>query len=336
MRSGRQTLKLRLPTWPWLGVKIQEHSWDQTKGSIISGFFKATFLLLSTYLEYIIITMIKRLYLIFYTFGKQLQRDNIAAYASSMAFFFLLSIVPIVLISTVIASYLPFTEEMVVSTLEQFTPDFIDNILERLVSKMYLSDRGNTILPMAVIVLLWSAGKGMWGMMMGFNTANEVTENRNTLLVRILASFYSALMMIMLIICFAMIIAGEKFVGYISRMAPRAAQYFDMIGNLRFLVVWGLLTFFFTVLYTFLPNKKLKMRYQIPGAAFSAIAWSVISWGYALYFDYYDGYSVYGSLSTPLLIMIWMYVCMYILLVGANLNRYFGSVIRQVMTRKQD
>lgn len=277
--------------------------------------------------------MIKRLYLIFYTFGKQLQRDNIGAYASSMAFFFLLSVVPILLIGTVILSYMPFTEEMVVSTLEQFTPGFIDNIIENLVSQVYNQSQG--VLPIAIIVMLWSAGKGMWGMMMGLNTANEVTEDRNIVFVRIRASFYSVLMLIMLIMCFGMIIAGENFVGYIRRLAPKLAEYFGIIGNLRFLVVWGFLTLYFALLYTFLPNKKLKIRYQIPGAAFSAIGWSVISWGYALYLDYYDGFSVYGSLSTPLLIMIWMYVCMYILLIGANLNRYFGSVIKSAMSRKE-
>ena len=277
--------------------------------------------------------MIKRLYLIFYTFGKQLQRDNIGAYASSMAFFFLLSVVPILLIGTVILSYLPFTEEMVVSTLEQFTPGFIDNIIEDLVSQVYNQSQG--ILPIAIIVMLWSAGKGMWGMMMGLNTANEVTEDRNIVFVRIRASFYSVLMLIMLFMCFGMIIAGENFVGYIRRLAPKLAEYFGIIGNLRFLVVWGFLTLFFVLLYTFLPNKKLKLRYQIPGAAFSAIGWSVISWGYALYLDYYEGFSVYGSLSTPILLMIWMYVCMYILLIGANLNRYFGSVIKSAMSPKE-
>ena len=277
--------------------------------------------------------MIKRLYFIFYTFGKQLQRDKIGAYASSMAFFFLLSVVPILLIGTVILSYLPFTEEMVVSTLEQFTPGFIDDVIENLVSQVYNQSQG--ILPIAIIVMLWSAGKGMWGMMMGLNTANEVTEDRNIVFVRIRASFYSVLMLIMLIMCFGMIIAGENFVGYIRRLAPKLAEYFGIIGNLRFLVVWGFLTLFFALLYTFLPNKKLKIRFQIPGAAFSAIGWSVISWGYALYLDYYDGFSVYGSLSTPLLIMIWMYVCMYILLIGANLNRYFGSVIKSAMSRKE-
>lgn len=261
-----------------------------------------------------------------------MQRDNIGAYASSMAFFFLLSIVPIILIGCVILSYLPFTEDMIVNVLEQYIPGFLDEIIESLVAQVYIQYQA--ILPIAVIVMLWSGGKGMWGMMMGLNTANEVTEDRNIIYVRIKASIYSVIMIFMLIMCFGMILAGENFVSYIRGLAPRLAEYFDFLGNLRFLVAWGFLTLFFTLIYTFLPNKKLKMRYQIPGAAFSAIGWSVISWAYALYIDYYHGFNLYGSLSTLVLIMIWMYACMYILLVGANLNRYFGSVIKKIMSRK--
>ena len=55
-----------------------------------------------------------------------------------------------------------------------------------------------------------------------------------------------------------------------------------------------------------------------------------------MYVDYYHGFNVYGSLSSIVLIMIWMYVCMYILLIGANLNRYFGSVICQLLGKKND
>ena len=195
----------------------------------------------------IIISMIKRLYLIFYTFGKQLQRDNVAAYASSMAFFFLLSIIPILLIGCVILSYLPFTEDMIVAVLEEYTPGFIDNIIESLVAQVYMQYQA--ILPIAIVVMIWSSGKGMWGMMMGLNTANEVTENRNIIFVRIRASFYAIIMMVLLIGCFGMIITGENFVGYIQRIAPGIADYLKLIGNLRFLMVWGLLTFFFAFMY---------------------------------------------------------------------------------------
>ena len=45
--------------------------------------------------------------------------------------------------------------------------------------------------------------------------------------------------------------------------------------------------------------------------------------------DVFRGFSsMYGSLTTIMLIMMWMYFCMYIILIGAYLNRYFRPVNR--------
>ena len=84
----------------------------------------------------------------------------------------------------------------------------------------------------------------------------------------------------------------------------------------------------FTLIYTFIPNLKLKARYQVPGAALSAIGWQVLALGFSLYMDYFGGLSVYGRLSTIVITLMWLYMSMYILLIGANLNRYFKPLIK--------
>lgn len=278
--------------------------------------------------------MFKKLYLIISTFGKQLQRDNIGAYASSIAFFFLLSIIPILSISGIILLHSPVTETEIVHILEEYSPDFLNIFIEDFVPQIYESS--GAVLPIAIITLLWSGGKGIWGLMMGLNTANGVKENRNVILVRLIASFYSMIMIVVLIICMGMVILGEKVVGKLKAFLPNVASYLEMLGNLRFIVVWGLLTLLFVLLYTFVPNIKMKMRLQIPGAVFSAIGWSVLSWGFSVYLNYFAGrMSLYGSLTTIIITMFWLYGIMYILLVGANLNRYFKSVIEPFMKRKK-
>ena len=278
--------------------------------------------------------MFKKLYLIISTFGKQLQRDNIGAYASSIAFFFLLSIIPILSISGIILLHSPVTETEIVHILEEYSPDFLNIFIEDFVPQIYESS--GAVLPIAIITLLWSGGKGIWGLMMGLNTANGVKENRNVILVRLIASFYSMIMIVVLITCMGMVILGEKVVGKLKAFLPNVASYLEMLGNLRFIVVWGLLTLLFVLLYTFVPNIKMKMRLQIPGAVFSAIGWSVLSWGFSVYLNYFAGrMSLYGSLTTIIITMFWLYGIMYILLVGANLNRYFKSVIEPFMKRKK-
>lgn len=270
--------------------------------------------------------MVKRLFIIFREFGKKLQRDNVGAYASSISFFFLLSIVPLLILVCSIVGYTPLSEVDLLNGAEYICPDFLDDLVCLLIQQIY--DETSTMLPISIIVLIWSAGKAMWGLMMGLNNANGVEEKRNTVIVRIWASFYSLVMLVALLFSLAMVLMGDNFVDYIRFTWPRLAVFLRDIGRLRFILVWGFLSLWFMVLYTVVPNVKLKLLYQMPGAMLAAAAWSVFSYGFAIYVDYFDGFNIYGSLSSLVLVMMWLYVNMYILLIGANLNRYFGSIIR--------
>lgn len=278
--------------------------------------------------------MIKRLYLIFYSFSKQLQRDNIGAYASGISFFFLLSMIPLLLISCMILGRAPITEDEVLLFMKTYSPDFLNGYINVIIPQMYATS--SSVLPIAIITLLWSAGKGMWGIMMGLNTANEVKESRNALWVRILSSIYSVLMMVVLVACMGMVLAGENILGKIQNLIPNVSATLQFLGNMRFVVVWGVLTIVFSLLYTFVPNKKLKLRYQVPGAVFSAIGWTATSLGFSIYVNYFSSsISLYGSLNTIIISMIWLYSIMYIFLIGANLNRYFGTSIKLILGPKK-
>ena len=63
------------------------------------------------------------------------------------------------------------------------------------------------------------------------------------------------------------------------------------------------------------------MKYQFPGAVFTAFGWTLASFVFSVYMDIFRGFSnMYGSLTTIVLIMLWLYFCMYILLLGGEVN----------------
>ena len=81
---------------------------------------------------------------------------------------------------------------------------------------------------------------------------------------------------------------------------------------------WGILTLVFMVIYAYVPNVKLKLTKQFPGALFTAISWNLFSWGFSAYIERFNDFGVYGSLSTIIVVMMWLYFCMYLLLVGGT------------------
>ena len=85
-----------------------------------------------------------------------------------------------------------------------------------------------------------------------------------------------------------------------------------------------------------LPNKKLTFKSQIPGAAICGVAWYIFSIGVSIYVDYFNGFSMYGSLTTIALIMLWLYFCMYIMMMSAEVNVIFNDSIRKWLIKEKE
>lgn len=93
---------------------------------------------------------------------------------------------------------------------------------------------------------------------------------------------------------------------------------------MRAVLSLGMLSIFFVWLYTFLPYEKMNIKYQIPGAVFSTVTWVLFSFGFSIYFSHFSRFSyMYGSLAAVVILMLWVYFCICILFLGAEINNYF-------------
>lgn len=277
--------------------------------------------------------MFRKLFIIYKDLSKQMSRQNISAFAASTAFFVFLSLIPMLIMICTIIPFTPLTEENLLTAFTEFVPNVFIPLITGLISQVYEKSAG--ILSIAAIFTVWSAGKGVLALIRGLNAINGVVEERNYFLLRLTACFYTVLVLVMTILSLILMVFGNVIFSYILFKIPKMSLVFQMFGHFRFLVVWLILTVLLTLMYAFMPSKNRKIRYQIPGAAFSAVLWSAFSWGFSIYVDIYDGANAYGSLSIIMLIMLWLYVCIYIVMVGAYLNRYFSPAYHVMYKRRR-
>jgi membrane protein len=276
--------------------------------------------------------MISKLYYIIRDFSLQMKRQNISAYAASTAFFIFVSLVPMLVMICTIIPFTPLTEEILVTAVTDVTPDVMDGLAESLISEVY--DKSAGILSIAVIATLWTAGKGILALIQGLNSVNDVDEKRNYVLLRIISSLYTLIMLAVVLVLLLVMVFGNQFAHLAIDRFPRLKPVAYFILNFRILFIVIVLTLVFSFIYTYIPNKKMKFREQLPGAFFAATVWSMFSWGFSLYVTYSNSYSIYGSLSIIVIIMLWLYFCMYIMLIGAYLNRYFRPINRVLVNMK--
>lgn len=255
------------------------------------------------------------------SFAYSMTKKNISAFSASTAFFLFLSLIPMVAILCAILPYTPMSEETLLAVIAEYVPDTVSPLLGSVVEDVYAKSAG--ILSIAIIGTLWTAGKGMLALIRGLNAINDVEENRNYMVVRVVASVYTLIMIVAVILSLILMVFGNLLVRLLLQDFPQTRLLFEVLMHFRFVFSWVILTIVFTLLYTFVPNRKMRFKEQLTGGMFSAVVWSIFSWCFSVYVEHFGGFGTYGSLATIVIVMLYLYFCMYIIFVGAYINCYF-------------
>ena len=272
-----------------------------------------------------------RIYRILRGFGRQMSRANVNAYAASTAFFLFLSLIPMLMLICSILPYTPIKKSDIITAVT-LLPQTLSPLLTSLIQSIYDSTFG--VMSIAAIVTVWSAGKGVLALMRGLNAMNGVVEDRNYVLQRIIASFYLIIFLITIIFLLIVMVFGNLFADTIVRHVPQMEDLFALLLHFRGPFSWCMMTLIFAVMYTYIPNCKLKFSHQIPGAVFSATTWNIFSWGFSMYIQQFNGFDMYGSLTTIVIVMLWLYFCFYLFLIGAHINRFL-TPFRRILEKER-
>lgn len=261
----------------------------------------------------------------------RMNQDHVSAFAAQAAFFILMSFVPFLMLLLPLVTYVSITKDMVVEMILQVMPDAGDfrSFFLSIIQEVY--DKSTAVVPISAIFTLWSAGKGLQGLTNGVNAIYHVKETRNYVVTRIRSALYTLVFILAVIGSLILLVFGNSIQKLLTRYIPALARVTAYIIGMRTAVSLVVLALIFLMVYKFLPNRKTSFRSQVPGAVISAVAWSLFSLGFSVYLDYYDGFSnMYGSLTTIILILLWLYFCMYIVLIGAEINAYFEERLRRL------
>ena len=245
--------------------------------------------------------------------------DHVGAYAAQTSYFFMLCMIPIILLLLTMVQYTPVTKADVMTAVIQVFPSSVDSLITSIVNQVYNQSTG--VIPITIVVALWSAGKGVLAMTSGLNCVYKCNETRNYVFLRIRATIYTVMFIIVIIFLLVLSVFGNTLNPFIAEHIPIMLGVAEKLLETRIIITPIVLVAFSLMIYKFLPNRRDKFRYQLPGAMFSAVGWMIISWIFSVYLDVFKGFSsMYGSLTTIVLIMLWMYFCMYCILLGGELN----------------
>lgn len=267
------------------------------------------------------LSLYQKLYRIFYEFGKQMTMKNISSFAASTAFFLFISLIPILYLVCSILPFVNITQDALRESINAVLPGVIGMFLNSIIADVYGQSAGG--ISLAVLVMLWSAGKGMMALMRGLNAVNEVDEEKNYFFVRVIAAVYTVLLIVAVIISMVVSGFGKLIIRMFIDSIPGGSIVYSVFTRVRFLYVWIVLTVLFMLIYSYVPGQRQKFLMQMPGAIFTAVIWNSFSLGFSVYLEYFGDFGVYGSLATVVIVLLWLYCMSYIVMVGAHINKYF-------------
>lgn len=240
-------------------------------------------------------------------------------FASSTAFFFFISMIPICIFATALLPLTGISEDTFVEIITKLTPNVVDSIVSSVLHDAF--NMVGSVLPLSVLALLWAAGKGVMALIQGLNVIFEIDEHRNYFHLVFVSVFYTIVILVSILISMVVLIFGQSLRILVKGNFPGVKILNLILSNSRYAWFIGFGVLVFCFIYTFLPAQRQKFKEQIPGALFSGVAWTVFSIVFSYIIGHGSIYSTYyGGLASIVIFLLWLYGIFYILLIGAYIN----------------
>jgi membrane protein len=264
------------------------------------------------------IRLIKILLLTARGFGE----DKFTLRASSLTFYTLLSVVPVVAMAFGIAKGFGFEKMFSAQLLEKFPGQ--EEVMLQIISfahSMLENTKGGMVAGIGIVVLFWSIIKVLGQIENSFNAIWKVEKAR--LIGRKLSDYLS-----IMLICPVLIIMSGSITVFIRSQVTMITSKVTMLELASPLISmglkmlpYGLIWLLFTFLYLLMPNTRVKFSSGFVGGV---IAGTLYQLAQGLYLYFQIGVSrynaIYGSFAALPLFLIWLQISWFIVLIGAEIS----------------
>ena len=266
----------------------------------------------------------------FFWFSKKYSDDCISAHSAQVSFFVVISLFPFVLFLLTLIQYTPLTKDMLIQSVDKVFPSAMYSTMNSWINEIY-SMSSKTLLSITILSALWAGSKGFLGLITGIQRIYGIKETRNYVKIRLLAIVYTISFSLILAITLLVLVYGNKIFLFLSDSLPFVNDLAILVFAFRATLGLAIFFWFFVLLYKIFPNKKVRMRDQMPGAFFASVLWITFSFLYSFYIDNFANMSsLYGSLAYIVLFMLWLFFCMNFVFIGAEINIFYKDVRPQL------
>lgn len=250
---------------------------------------------------------------------KYLMRPEMRILPGQLAFFLVMTIIPMLALIVTIAAALSISVDTIRVAISQSIPEGLANILNGIIT----GDGINFNIIVFYFSAILLASNGTYSMI---NTSNEIykVKPKNVISRRVKAIVMIFIIMFLLIFLLAVPVFGgtisEIIIGVTgSRALPLMIK--KILTILKYPIMLIFLFVNIKLMYIIAPDEEIPSKTTNKGAAFTSIGWVLSTEIFSFYLERFARYDVfYGSISNILVLFLWIYLLSYIFVLGMVLN----------------
>lgn len=251
-------------------------------------------------------------------FIEVVKRPEISILPGQLSFYFLMSLIPIIALTALIASKIV-TGLNLLPFFTSFLPDSLKDIFNSVITSA--SSYNNLFILLIFYIFLGSNGPK--AIIIASNTLYGI-KTKSYVETKLKAMFMTIVMIILLLFMCFIPLGSNLLIGILSKHS----QYVKMIYEYKplYLSLKYVLSFFVIyvsakLLYTMAPNKKIKSKNTTIGALFTSLSWILASEVFLYYVTKIAKYgALYGNFANILILLLWIYWLAYLFVIGMALN----------------
>ncbi|HXT12309.1 MAG TPA: YihY/virulence factor BrkB family protein [Candidatus Angelobacter sp.] len=256
-----------------------------------------------------------------------IRHDHLTTVSGGVGLFFLLGLIPalaaLISIYGLIAN--PAQIQQQFASFRHIVPTDVFNILQSEMKSIASSHKtAGWGVVIGILISIWGGTKCATALMDGLNITYHEDEKRGFFRLNLTALGLTIAGLVG--VCILLGILGS--VSAVVQHFHLDQTWRGILMALRWPVLFIFFMFALAVLYRYGPSRtEAKWRWVSWGAVLAAALWLVVSAAFAVYLTFFNSYNkTYGSLGAIVVLLTWLYLSVYAVLLGAELN---GEMERQ-------
>lgn len=261
-----------------------------------------------------------------------IKRPETRILPGNLAFFFVMSIIPIVALIGALATKFSISYESIKEGINITVPGGVGEFITTIINGQGFTFNIGVFLVSAFIL----ASNGMHSIIIASNEIYKI-KHKDFLTRRIKAVLMTIILVEILFVLLAIPVFGDR-IFEIFRENINSVKAVDFFYRLYKLIKYPLslaiIYFNIKLIYVIAPDEEIGSPTTTKGSIFTTISWVVASEVYSFYLDTFAKYDIfYGSVSNILILLLWVYVLSFIFVIGLIINA--GSY-KNFQTKKEE